>query len=96
LTEASQATFTANIIRQSFAPTEISPLNLRRVQEKLNPKVEKRHDSFGIIKKRSGSRDIHHQVLAAGNLLANITLKNSDSTVDRVKGIMSSLGPQVE
>ena len=96
LTEARQATFTAHNIRQSFAATGISPLNPRRVLGKLNPKVEKRRDSFGIIKKPSGSREIRHQVLAAGNLLANITLGNSDSTVDRVKGIMSSLGHQLE
>jgi len=96
LTEARQATFTPHNIRQSFAATGISPLNPRRVLGKLNPKVDKRRDTLGIIKKPSGSREIRHQVLAAGNLLGNLNLKNLDSTLDRVKGIMSSLGHQLE
>ena len=96
LTEARQAIFTSQNIRQSFASTGIAPLNPRRVLGKLNPKVEKWRDSLRIIKKPTGSREIRYQVLAAGNLLANISLKNSDSTLERVKGIMSSLGHQLE
>jgi len=37
-----------------------------------------------------------HQVLAASSFLANITCDNSDSIVDHVKGIISSLGHHLE
>jgi len=96
LTEAREATFTANNIGSAFAATGISPLNPRHVLGKLNPRVEKRRDTMGIIKKPTGSREIRHQVLAAGNLLGNLTFNNSDTILDRVKGIMSSLGHQLE
>ena len=39
---------------------------------------------------------ILHQVHATSNLLGNLTLNNSDSILDCVKGIMSSLGHQLE
>ena len=96
LTEARQATFTTHNIRQSFSSTGIYPLNARGVLGKLAPKVPKRRDTFGIIKSPSGSREIRHQVQAAGLLLDKITLGNSHPTMDRVRGIMSSLGHQLE
>lgn len=96
LTEARQATFTTHNIRQSFSSTGIYPLNARRVLGKLAPKVPKRRDTLGIIKSPSGSREIRHQVQAVGLLLDKITLGNSHPTMDRVRGIMSSLGHQLE
>ena len=95
LTEARQVTFTHNI-RQSFSFTGIYPLNARRVLGKLAPKVPKRRDTLGIIKSPSGSQEICYQVQAAGLLLDKITLGTSHPTMDRVRGIMSSLGHQLE
>jgi len=96
LTEAREATFTPHNIHQSFAATGIYSLNPQRVLGKLNLKVEQRWDTLGIIKKSSRSRERCNQVLAVSNLLANITLDNSDSIVNHVKGIMSALGHQLE
>jgi len=96
LTKAREVTFTSDNICQSFSATGINPLNPRRVPGKLNLKVERRRDTLDIIKKPTGSREIHHQVLAAGRLLATRTRRNADPTVNRVKGIMSSLGHQLE
>ena len=96
LTEARQATFTTHNIRQSFSSTGIYPLNASRVLGKLAPKIHKRRDTLGIIKSPSGSREIRHQVQAAGLLLDKMTLGTSHPTMDRVRGIMSSLGHELE
>jgi len=98
LTEAREATFTPHNIQQSFTSTGISPLNPRRVLGKLVPLAPKPRDTFGIIKQPGGSREIRHKVQAAGKLLTNLSLEGNHSatSVDRVKGIMCSLGHQLE
>ncbi|KAG0641070.1 hypothetical protein HOY80DRAFT_1114768, partial [Tuber brumale] len=53
-------------------------------------------DIYRIIQQPTGSREIWHQVVAAGILLANLTIDNTDSTFDRVKRIMCPHGHQLE
>jgi len=96
LTEERKATFTTRNIRQSFSSTRIYPLNARPVLDKLAPNILKRHGILGIIKSPSGSREIQYQVQALGLLLDKITIGVSHPTMDQVRGIMSSLGYQLE
>ena len=58
----------------------------------------KRCHTIGIIKQPGGSREIWHKVQAAGKILTNQSLEGNHSatSVDRVNGIMRSLGHQLE
>jgi len=96
LKDARQPTFTPHNIRQSFTSTGIYPLNPRSILGKLNPKSVKRRDILRILKLATASHEIHHNVLATSQLLANLSLKDTHTMVDRITGIMRELGHQLE
>jgi len=81
-----------------FTSTGISPLIPPRILGKLVPKAPKCRDTICIIKQPGGSREIGHEVQTAGKILTNLLLEGNHSatSVDRVKGIMHSLGHQLE
>jgi len=53
-------------------------------------------DTLGILKLPTTSHEIRHNVLTTSQLLANMSLKDTQTTVDRITGIMWELGQQLE
>ena len=99
LTQARNATFTSQNILQAFTATGIWPLNPRRVLGKIAPPCPKRRNTLGVVKTPRTSREIRHQVKAAGKLVDSLVLpQQADSgiTAERVKSILSTLGHQLE
>ena len=53
-------------------------------------------DTLGILKLPTTSHQIRHNVLTTSQLLANMSLKDTQTTVNRITGIMRELGQQLE
>jgi len=54
------------------------------------------YDTLRILKLPTTSHEIRHNVLTTSQLLANMSLKYTQTTVDRITGIMWELGQQLE